>query len=244
MAKHAREDLDATGHIADRQMRRWSMSLRVEGASAREEMIARLPEEVHPYVAISREAGAGGGEIGRLVAARLGCACLDRQLLTGMAERYGLPEGLLRLVDETTSTWLHEAFHLWLDRRAITQDEYVMHLGQLMVLAARQGSAVFVGRGAQYLLPRERGLAVRIIARLERRVARVMERQKVGRKQAEAYVRDTDHGRAFLVRRWARGDVSDPRLYDLVVNLDLLDHETAADVIAAAFRRRFGTSPG
>jgi hypothetical protein len=31
-----------------------------------------------------------------------------------MAERYGLLEGVLDLVDETASSWLHETFRLWL----------------------------------------------------------------------------------------------------------------------------------
>jgi cytidylate kinase len=239
MAKHDPQELSAIAPIADRQIRRWAMSLQAEERLAPERMLARLPGEVHPYVAISREAGAGGGEIGRLVAERLGCECLDNQLLTHMAERYGLPEGLLHLVDETISGWLYDTVRLWLDRRAITQDEYVMHLGQLLILAARQGSAVFVGRGAQFLLPRERGLAVRIVAPLERRIARAMERRKLGREAATAHVRDTDEGRMSFVRRHFHADVADPRVYDLVVNLEYLDREAAAEVVAATFRRRF-----
>ena len=237
--KHARGELSAIAPIADRQMKRWAMSLQVAERLVPERMLARLPGEVHPYVAISREAGAGGSGIGRLVAERLGCECLDNQLLTHMAERFGLPEGLLHLMDETTSTWLHETIRLWLDRRAITQDEYVMHLGQLMLLAAREGTAVFVGRGAQFLLPRERGLAVRIIAPFEQRLARTMERRHLDREAAEVYVHDTDQGRGFLVRRHFHEDTRDPRLYDVLVNLEYLDRETAADVIAATFRRRF-----
>lgn len=240
--KHTPGEGSAIAPIAERQITRWAMSLQATERLVPQRMLARLPEDVHPYVAISREAGAGGGEIGRLVAERLGCECLDNQLLTHMAERYGLPEGLLHLVDETTSTWLHETIRLWLDRRAITQDEYVTHLGQLILLAARQGTSVFVGRGAQFLLPRERGLAVRIIAPVERRLARTMERRHLDRDAATAYVHDTDQGRGLLVRRHFHEDIRDPRLYDVLVNLEYLDREAAADVIAAAFRRRFGSA--
>jgi cytidylate kinase len=243
MAKHAPGEVSAIAPIAERQMKRWAMSLRAQERPAPELMLARLAGDVHPYIAISREAGAGGGEIGRLAAERLGCECLDSQLLAHMAERYGLPEGTLRLVDETTSGWLYETFHLWLDRQAITQDEYVMHLGQLLLLAARQGTTVFVGRGAQFLLPRDRGLAVRIIAPFERRVTRTMQRRDLGRDAAAAYVRVTDEGRMSLVRHHFHQNVADPGLYDLLVNLEYLDAATAADVIAGAFRRRFGINP-
>jgi cytidylate kinase len=156
-----------------------------------------------------------------------------------MAKRYGQPEGLLKLVDETTSTWLHETLRLWLDRRAITQDEYVMHLGQLMLLAAREATALFIGRGAQFLLPRERGLAVRVIAPREARIERTMHRRDLDRDAAAAHVRETDEGRLFLVRRHFHVDAAAPRLYDLVVNLEYLDRDAAAAIIVAAFRRRF-----
>jgi cytidylate kinase len=239
MAKHTLEERGSIAPLAEREVTRWAMSLRRQA----EHRADRPAVEVHPYVAISREAGAGGGEVGRLVAARLGCECIDNQLLHHMAERYGLPEGLLHLVDERTSSWIHETLRLWLDRRAITQDEYLMRLGQLLLLAAHHGTAVFVGRGVQFLLTRERGLAVRIIAPLERRIVRTMAERRLGHAEAMAYVRDTDEGRAALVRRYFHEDIAAPRLYDLVINLEHVDHEAAADVIATAFRRRFALGP-
>lgn len=239
MVKKDREELRAIAPMVDRQVARWSMRLETEERLVPDRMVARLHADVHPYVAISREAGAGGGEIGHLVAEGLGCECLDNKLLTYVAKRYGLPEGLLRLVDETITNWLHETVRLWLDRRAITQDEYLMHLGQIMVLAAREATTVFVGRGAQFVLPRERGLAVRVIAPNERRITRAMQRRGLTRDAAAAQIRDTDAGRTLFIRRHFHADVLDPRIYDLVVNLEHLDHAAAADVIATAFRRRF-----
>jgi cytidylate kinase len=237
-------ELGAIAPIADREVRRWALHLQATARPTPERAVAQLPEEVRPYVALSREAGAGGGELGRSIAERLGSQCLDTQLLTYMAERYGLPEGVLDLVDETASSWLHETFRLWLDRRAITQDEYVMRLGQLALLAARQGTAVFVGRGIQFLLPRARALGVRVIAPLEQRIQRTMERRGLGREAAGQYVRDGDAGRAAFIRRHFHRDATDPHLYDLVVNLESLDRDRAADVVAEAFRRRFDTRPG
>jgi cytidylate kinase len=236
----APQELAAIAPIADQQVRRWALALQVAGRLDPEPTAAGLADALRPYVSISREAGAGGSEIGHLVAKRLGCDCLDNQVLTYMAERYGTPESLLHLVDERTSGGLYETFRLWLDGRTITQDEYVTRLGQVAALAARQGSAVFVGRGIQFLLPRDRGLAVRIIAPLDQRVARTMERRKLDRDAARLSIREADHGRAFFVRRHFHAEVADPALYDLVVNVGRLDFRTAADLIAHAFRVRFG----
>ena len=240
--KHVPGEQRAVGPIAERQVARWTVGLQAEARANPSLAAARLREEVRPYVAISREAGAGGGEIGHLVAERLGCECLDNELLTYMARRYGLQQGLLNLVDERVSGWLYDIVRLWSDPRVITLDEYLMHLGQLAFLAARQGTTVFVGRGVQFLLPRARGFAVRVIAPFEQRLALTMERRTLGREAAAEYVRQTDEGRASLVRRHFHADVVDPALYDLVINLEHLDRPTAATIIADAFRHRFGSS--
>jgi hypothetical protein len=60
------------------------------------------------------------------------------------------------LVDETTTSWLLDTFGKWLDRQLVTESEYLTHLGQLVLLAAQSQSAIFVGRGAHFFLPRER----------------------------------------------------------------------------------------
>jgi cytidylate kinase len=234
------QELAAIAPIAERQVKRWVLDLQAAGRPSPESTAARLAEDVRPYVSISRQAGAGGSEIGQLVARRLGCNCLDNQVLRYIAERYGTPEALLGLVDERVAGGLYETFRLWFDARSITQDEYVARLGKLAALAAHQGSAVFVGRGIQFLLPRDRGLAVRIIAPLDQRIARTMDRRQLDREGAATFIRDTDDGRAFFVRRHFHADVTDPSLYDLVVSTARLDFGTVADLIAQTFRSRFG----
>jgi len=235
MTKLTSSEGRAIGPVAEEALRRWALALRIQQGTH-----ARMPEEVHPFIAISREPGAGAGDVGRLVAAQLGCECLDNELLVHMAERYDLPVDLVRFVDETTSNLLREILRRWLDARMITQDEYVRRLGEIMLIAARHGPAVFVGRGAQYLLPRERGLAVRILAPLERRIAYTMEHRGIGRAAAEAWLREREQGQSDFIRKHFRRDVTDPRLYDLVINLERVDHQAAADLIAHAFRRASG----
>jgi cytidylate kinase-like protein len=242
MSKHTTDELSVVGPIADRQVRQWELGLRAANRPAPTLAVARLPEDVHPYVTISREAGADGGRVGALVAERLGCQCLDERLLTYVAERYGLPEGFLRLVDERVSGWLYETVRLWLAGGSVTQDEYMMRVGQLVLTAACHATTVFVGRGVQFLLPRSRGFAVRIVAPLEQRIAGAMVRRGLGRDAAAAWVSETDAGRTFLIRRYFHEDVGDPHLYDAVLNLEHMDAATAADIIAEAHRRRFAGS--
>lgn len=51
---------------------------------------------------------------------------------------------------------------------------------------------------------------------------------------------ETDKDRAHFVRHQFHEDPSDPRIYDLLINLERIDHETAARVIVDAYRHRFG----
>jgi len=226
----------------ERQMQRWALSLQVEerrGRQATEEAAARLPEGVQPYVAISRQAGTGGGHIATLVARKLDCPRLGQELLHSMAEKFNLEKGRLKLVDEQTTNWMAEIFGCWLDRQLVPQVAYVSHLSQVIMFSARDNKTVLVGRGAQFILPRAKGLAVRIIAPLSRRIERIMKHRSLDRQAAERCVETTGQGRRELIQRYFHRDVADPSLYDLVINLQYLDHQEAAELIVEHYRRRF-----
>jgi cytidylate kinase len=96
---------------------------------------------------------------------------------------------------------------------------------------------VFVGRGAQFILPRELGLAVRLIAPKKQRVQQITERRQCSRHDAEKFVDETDIGRADFVQRYFHHDVADSHLYDLVINLERLPREVAVELIANEAKR-------
>ena len=52
-------------------------------------------------IVISHEMGAGGTEIGQLLAQRLGYRYVDQELISGAAQRYGLLEEKLSHLDES-----------------------------------------------------------------------------------------------------------------------------------------------
>jgi cytidylate kinase len=238
------EERAAIAQAAERQMRRWTFQCEMCERLARQERQAHeedaWAQQVGPYVAISRESGAGGGEIAELVGAQLGWEVLDRTLLDYMADRFKMPRGMLEYLDETTASALHEVFAKWIDRRTVSQEEYVVHLGKIILLAAQHGEVVFVGRGAQLFLPRENGIAVRCVAAHPSRVERTMSRRNLGRDEATRFVDQTDQGRRDFVRRYFHHDVADPHEYDLVVNVDRVGLQGAVALIVEQTRQRFG----
>ncbi|MCP4545758.1 MAG: cytidylate kinase-like family protein [bacterium] len=116
----------------------------------------------------------------------------------------------------------------------------MFHLGQIIVLAAREQRTVFVGRGAQFVLPRQKGLTVRLIAPMAQRIERIMERHGFDSKRAQEYLDEADRAPRVLIERYSRRDVEDPSVRDLVINLEHVDHQEAADLIVDLYRRRFG----
>ena len=96
---------------------------------------------------------------------------------------------------------------------------------------------MFVGRGAQFLLSRDQGLSVRVIADDKYRVRRMMEREGLNESGAKALIDRLERGRRDFVRYFSRRDISDPHVYDLIVRVDRLGPEAAAALIADAFER-------
>jgi len=230
----------SVAQLAERRMRQWAIGLEVQQRLQREAAAKSWSESVHPYLTISRNTGAGAGELAHRVGKILGWEVLDRELLDYMAKQYHVPKKIVELVDETTTSWLLDTFGKWLDRQLVTESEYLTHLGQLVLLAAQSQSAIFVGRGAHFFLPRERGLVIQLLAPLDQRLQRVMQRDGVDQEQARHYLEQTDRARRAFIREYFHCDVTDPHLYDLVLNLEYFSLEEAGELIVSQCERRFG----
>lgn len=225
---------------AERQIKTWSKELERVRHIPPEVATAQLPGVIHPCLTVSREAGAGGSAIIQRVAELLGLATIDRELLDYLAEQFRLPRDMLEVCDERTCNWLVEVLGMWLSHRMVSETDYIMLLGQFVLMSARKSSVIFAGRGVQLILPREKALAVRIVAPLERRIQCIMSQNRFSRYEAQRHVAKRDAGRREFVKRHFHQDPSDPHLYDLVINTELLGTEAAAEMIVNLWHRRFG----
>ena len=221
---------------AELQMQAWARTQEIKDRVLRRQAIDRLAGEVQTCVCLSREEGTRGSEVARLLGAKLGWDVFDKNLLDRTAKQYHLSRFMLELVDETQSNWVHDVLGTFVDRKVVSHEKYVAHLGHVVLAAARRGHAIFVGRGAQFLLPRDKGLAVRLIAPMSFRVAEVMRREHLDEAGARQFIDECDLGRHEFVERHFHHDIDDPHLYNLVVNVEQLDPASAADQILAALR--------
>ena len=166
--------------FAERQMRSWGQFQETAARAASRQELGQSTAQGVCYVAISREAGAAGTTVARLVGGHLGWEVYDANLLDQVAQRYNESRLMLDLVDETESNWVYDVLGTWMDRQIIPHEKYVVQVGRMIRTLARAGNAVFVGRGAQFLLPRSKTFAVRIVAPEAFRAERVRQRHNVG----------------------------------------------------------------
>ncbi len=194
MKERTRED-PAILAAAERQMHAW-----VLGTELKDRALPHLPDAAFgpkpTFITISRESGTCASDVGRQLGERLGWNVFDRNLLDQIASRYHLPRTMLDLVDETPNNWAYDVLGVWMDRKLLPHDKYVAYLSRVVLAAARRGHAVFVGRGAQFLLPRDEVLAVRLIAPLKYRAGRIAERKGIDEAAARRFIAEVRPGSA------------------------------------------------
>jgi cytidylate kinase len=185
-------------------------------------------------ICISRESGAGGGTIGRLVGTRLGWKVYDHELLEAIAQRMKCPADEVRAFDELAPSVVQDWILPLREEHYAPQEAYLDHLAKLVEAIGRAGESIVVGRGAGFMLPRGETLSVRVVAPLKARAIRLAERMGVSVRTAKRAARDLDRRRNQFVRTMYRADPTDPHNFDLVVDSNSLGLEIAAEVIIRA----------
>ena len=100
---------------------------------------------------------------------------------------------------------------------------------------ASAGNVVIAGRGANVILAEEPGvLHVGLVSAPDRRIQRIIEREKLSQAEAEQFVAENDKARHAYFKRFFQVKPNDPGHYHLVMNTDWLDIPEAAEVVVAA----------
>ncbi|MBN2578766.1 MAG: cytidylate kinase-like family protein [Pirellulales bacterium] len=221
---------------AERQMHAHAMAAEIRDRLIRVEDAHRLAPRQERYLTIAREAGAGGGAIAALAGERLGWEVLDKNLLDRIAEQCPCCRMMLDLVDETPGSWLFDVLGTWMDKKIVPHNTFVAQLARVLLASVKRRNVVVVGRGAQFILPREKVFAVRIVASEAARVRRLMELKALKETEARCVLREIDRGRRDFVQRFFHRDVADPHLYDLVLNSQRLGIEGAVETLFSAMQ--------
>jgi cytidylate kinase len=189
-------------------------------------------------LAISREYGSGGREIGRKVADLLGYQFVDKERLFQDLEQAG-PRWvrIAKEVDEVCPT-------LW-ERHDWQYRGYVSQIEDLILEYAVGDNVVIIGRGGSSLL---QGvpfcLRVRLIAPMEARLQAIMARERLTLEAATRLIAQIDGERACYIKANYGSDWDAEDVYDLTLNTASLTHDQVVDILVKnlAAKDRLATS--
>ncbi len=115
------------------------------------------------------------------------------------------------------------------DQSPFSSEEYHDSLLKTLAALAAHGSAVLVGRGANFALRGSgSGFHMRTVGSLYARVERFRRSRQISLESARRMIRDIDRERRAFIRYHFNQDIDDPGFYSIVVNTDDL---TVAQVV-------------
>jgi cytidylate kinase len=221
--------------LVDEQVRKW---IKMRDVHNRPE--APAPEPTwHPMVAVSRELGSLGADVAQKAAHRLEIDLYDREIVERIAHNANVRAALVESVDDRIQSAIEDWIGVQFGRACFAHSSYLRHLSQILLTISQHGSAVVVGRGAQFILDPAWTLRVRVIAPQELRIERIAEREQLGANAARARVLEVDAGRRAFARKHFDRDLGDPSYYDVLLNTGALSTQLCGELVARAFTDRF-----
>ncbi len=204
-------------------------------------------------ITVSREYGSGGGEIAARLARKLGWQLIDHAVIEQAARELGVYKTEVEKHDEE---YVESNLSRILNRiqnfvtsipaptaapgsasspPAIETLAYQDTIRHIITAAANTGHVVIVGRGGQVLLAdRREVLHIRVVAPLELRVAYVARREGLAMDAARTRVQAKDRARGRYMQTQYHCQHEDPHFYDLVIDIAVLDLDSAVDLICLA----------
>lgn len=222
--------------MVEEQAKRWLYErVRAQGATV-------APAPYRPVITLSRQRGSGGSTIAGKVAESMGFPLFHSEIVTELARRMGVDPSIVEAADERMHSRIRDWAQSLFDSRYATHEEYLEHLVALVTTIGELGGAVIVGRGAGFILRRDRCFRVRIVAPLEERIARVARTHGLDQPKATELVQWTDRERRAFIRESFRADDCDAANYDLVLNTGRFELDAAVRLIVQVYRELFDTA--
>jgi cytidylate kinase len=184
-----------------------------------------------PVITISSEPGSGGRIIARGLAKRLGIDLFDRDIVKEISESAHISGVVIETMEKDRLSGIKDFISSLVNDRYLWPGVYLDHLMKVVAAIASHGNAIIVGRGANFLIPPEDRLSVRVIAPLETRVKNVAKEFNVTREEAKRRVINRENRRSTFIRQSFNADVTDPRNYDLVVNTQKLNIDASLGAV-------------
>lgn len=198
---------------------------------------------------VGRQLGSGGHDIGRMLALDFNAKYYDRELLNLAAKESGFSEKIFEQNDERKG-FFRGLFNIQtphmsdgsLYKSGFSQESLFQFQSDAIKKAAEEGSCVFVGRCADYILrDYPNTVNIFITASMDFRIAQVVAKQHIDREQARKIIEHGEAKRAqyynyYTGKKWGAAES-----YDLCIDSSVLGLMETEKLIAEFIRKKFKT---
>ena len=201
----------------------------------------------HMIINVGRQVGAGGQEIGRMLAEDFDAKFYDRELLNLAAKESGFSEKFFKQNDEKKG-FLRGLFNVQTPHLSggnlygsnFSQERLFQCQSDAIRKAAQEGSCVFLGRCADYVLRDfDNVVNVFITASMDFRVQLVSKVKELDAEHARKLIEHVESRRAqyynyYTGKKWGAAES-----YDLCIDASILGLEETEKLIAEFIRKKF-----
>ena len=194
-------------------------------------------------ITISRQFGAGGITLGKMIAKELGYTFADEDIVKMVAKEANVSPHwvetvekeaggkLSRIVTKMVSKPLVERI-LKDERGYIDEEMYLDYLVLIIAQIADEGDVVILGRGGQYILDdHPDAYHILLINDIDNRAKFMMEHYDLSQSKAAQVISREDKRRVNLYRKLGKTDYDDSSLYHLVLNMGRISLEQALKLV-------------
>ena len=201
----------------------------------------------HIIINVGRQLGSGGHDIGRMLALDFQAKYYDRELMNLAAKESGFSEKFFEENDEKKGFFKGlfnvQTSHLSggsMYKTNFSQESLFQFQSEAIIKAAREGSCVFVGRCADYVL-RDFGNTVNIFisAPMSFRIDQIMNKQHLDPEAARKFIEQKESKRAAYYNYYTGKKWGAAESYDLCIDASILGIMETEKLIAEFIRKRF-----
>lgn len=201
----------------------------------------------HIIINVGRQLGSGGHDIGRMLALDFQAKYYDRELMNLAAKESGFSEKFFEENDEKKGFFKGlfnvQTSHLSggsMYKTNFSQESLFQFQSEAIIKAAREGSCVFVGRCADYVL-RDFGNTVNIFisAPISFRIEQIMNKQHLDPEAARKFIEQKESKRAAYYNYYTGKKWGAAESYDLCIDTSILGIMETEKLIADFIRKKF-----
>lgn len=195
---------------------------------------------------VGRQLGSGGRTIATRLAETFGCKLYDKELLNLAAKESGFSEKFFEQNDEQKG-FLKSLFHLHAPHvgdnnfynSRFSQESLFQFQSDAIRKAAKEGSCVFVGRCADYILRDfPNVINIFITASLDERSKMVAERNNCTMEEAKKMIQNVENSRASYYSYYTGKKWGQAASYDLCISTTPLGLDCTERLIESFIRER------